>query len=75
LEGLDFGVDVDGADDADGRTPVLSGIGWLGVVLMRIVRVRARPSRLFDADFAQKGRRAATGLSILKTPNRAEEAR
>jgi hypothetical protein len=39
---LDFGADADGADDADGRAPVCSGVG---VAAMWIVRVRARPSR------------------------------
>jgi dienelactone hydrolase len=41
---LDFGANADGADDEDGRAPVLSGAAWFGALAMRMVRVRARPS-------------------------------
>jgi hypothetical protein len=42
---MDFGMDADDADGEDGCTPGFSGAGWFGVVVMLIVRVRARPSR------------------------------
>jgi hypothetical protein len=45
LAGLDFGTDKDCADGADGCAPPFSGAGWLEVVAMLMVRVRARPSR------------------------------
>src|SRR6516162_6755670 len=44
---LVFGEDADGADGADGCVPGFSGVaeGWIVVILMVRVRVRARPSR------------------------------
>ena len=45
LAGLDFGAGADDADGADGCAPAFSGAEWLGVVVMRMIRVRARPSR------------------------------
>ena len=60
LAGLEFRAVADGADDADGCAPAFSGADWLGVVVITIVRVRARPSRTiadFDADRSEEGRR------------------
>jgi len=45
LAGLGFVMGVDDADDADGSAPASSVPGECGVVVMWIVRVRARPSR------------------------------
>ncbi len=45
LPELAFGRSADGADDADGCAPPVSGEAGLPVVVMRMIRVRARPSR------------------------------
>jgi hypothetical protein len=45
LAELDSGIDADDADGADGCAPAFSGLEWLGVEAMLIVRVRARFSR------------------------------
>src|SRR5690606_6444684 len=42
---LAFGRSADDADDADGCAPRISGEAGLPAVVMRMVRVRARPSR------------------------------
>src|ERR1700722_9718670 len=45
LPELTFGRSAGGADDADGCAPRVSGEAGLPAVVIRIVRVRARPSR------------------------------
>jgi hypothetical protein len=45
LAGLDFAVGADDADGADGSAPGFSGIEKVWIVVMLMVRVRARPSR------------------------------
>src|SRR5215207_8354205 len=45
LAGLDFGMDADDADGADGSAPGSSGVEKVWIVVMLMVRVRARPSR------------------------------
>jgi hypothetical protein len=42
---LDFGMGADDADGADGSAPGFSGVERVWIVVMLMVRVRARPSR------------------------------
>ena len=73
LAGLDFGAGADGADDADGRAPVSSGVAWVGVVALWIVRVRARPLRpklISMPILRRKGaaRRSASQIVLTRAP-------
>ena len=54
MTGLAFGSNADDADYADGLYGPYSSAASFGVTVMRMIRVRARPSEL-EADLAQEG--------------------